>query len=368
MSDSLILIGPLAEDRLRAALGVQGQPCGVAGRLHGGACAGVADGAWPVWQPGAGHLPGVRARPCAALDLYAAVMQLEPLDLPEGRVLGARRAAADRPLPDAPWDATTWQGDAAAAQAGLIVQDGALHPAATLRARLPMLAVWAESRRRAAAMTAQGGALVPDRGPDAVRIERRRQPFAGFFAVEEWVLRHRTHAGGISTPVRREGFVMGDAVVVLPWDPVRDRVLLIEQFRAGPAMRHDPRPWLLEAIAGRIDAGETVEEAARREAREEADLKLMRLFPAIHHYPSPGAVTEFLYLFIGIADLGDGAAGVHGLQSEAEDIRGHLLARADLMAMLRAGQISNGPLAMLALFLQAEAADLSRRAGEPGGG
>ena len=31
-------------------------------------------------------------------------------------------------------------------------------------------------------------------------------------------------------------------MVVLPWDPVRDRVLLVDQFRAGPAARGDGQP------------------------------------------------------------------------------------------------------------------------------
>ena len=79
---------------------------------------------------------------------------------------------------------------------------------------------------------------------------------------------------------------------------------------------------------------------------------MTRLFPAIHHYPSPGVLGEYLYLYVGIADLPDGIEGVHGLEAEAEDIRGHLTSRAELTRMAMSGQVKNGPLAMIALWLE----------------
>lgn len=139
--------------------------------------------------------------------------------------------------------------------------------------------------------------------------------------------------------------------MVLPWDPVRDRVLVIDQFRAGPAARRDPQAWLIEAVAGRIDAGETPVSTAHREAQEEAGLTLRRLISAPGHYPSPAILAEYLYSFIGIADLPDGSARVAGLDSEGEDIRGHLMPRGDLTRMALEGRLANGPLILLALWL-----------------
>src|SRR5690606_30651548 len=147
------------------------------------------------------------------------------------------------------------------------------------------------------------------------------------------VLRHRLNHGGWSAPLLRAVFMSGDAAVVLPWDPVRDRVMLIDQVRAGPVARGDGAAWLYEAVAGRVDAGETPEAAALREAVEEAGLTIDRLIAGPHHYPSPGAVAEFLYLYVGIADLPDGIEGVGGLASEAEDIRSHLMPRSELTRM-----------------------------------
>ncbi len=140
--------------------------------------------------------------------------------------------------------------------------------------------------RAGAALRAAGGAG-QDGAPDVTVLTTER-PFRGFFAVETVTLTHRRHDGAESAPLRREVFVACDAVTVLPYDPVRDRVLLIEQFRAGPLLRGDPRPWQVEAIAGRIDGADTPEDTARREAIEEAGLTLGALLPVAGYYPRLG--------------------------------------------------------------------------------
>jgi nudix-type nucleoside diphosphatase (YffH/AdpP family) len=140
----------------------------------------------------------------------------------------------------------------------------------------------------------------------------------------------------------------------LPYDPVRDRVLLVEQFRAGPMARGDAQAWQLEPIAGRVDPSETPEMAARREAEEEAGLHLTRLEEVARYYPSPGAVSEFLYSYVAVTDLPDGVAGVFGLAEEAEDIRGHLITLDHLLALVATGEVQNAPLILTALWLQRE--------------
>jgi len=160
--------------------------------------------------------------------------------------------------------------------------------------------------------------------------------------------------------VLRAAFVSGDAVTVLPYDPKRDRVLVIEQFRVGPFARGDGQPWLLEAITGRIDPGETPEEAGRREAMEEAGLVLQALLPVAQYYSSPGAKSEFLHSFVALCDLPDDAAGVFGVRGEAEDIRGHLIGLDALMALVASGEVNVGPLVLTALWLQHESPRLRR--------
>lgn len=227
-------------------------------------------------------------------------------------------------------------------------------PAEAVRRRLPALGVEVASRARAAGATGRGLRT----GSGEVEVGRTEPSHAGFFALDLWHLAHRRFDGKMSPPLVREVFVAGDAVTVLPYDPVRDRVLLVEQVRMGPLGRGDPLPWQLEAIAGRIDAGETPEEAARREAVEEAGLVLGALEKVAEYYPTPGAVTEYLYSYVALCDLPDGVAGVFGAAEEAEDIKGHLVGFDRLVEVLAAGEISNAPLLLTVLWLQRERARL----------
>ena len=188
--------------------------------------------------------------------------------------------------------------------------------------------------------------------PGDVTLADLRRPYDQFFAIEEYDLRLRRFAGGQSRLMSRAAFVSADAVTVLPYDVVRDRVLVVEQFRPGALGRGDPQPFTLEAIAGRIDLGETPTDAARREAAEEACIALNRLIPVASYYPSPGAKSEFVYSFVGLADLPDGAGGIAGIAAEDEDIRAHVLAFDDLMALIRSGEGATGPLILTAFWLE----------------
>lgn len=342
----IVVVGPLAHPKMLAVFGLAGQPVAMQGSLQGGAQAGIAADGWPHLRPGDAPMDGVRITPNPALQGYAQVMGLEPVDHQGETVLGVSAGTANTVD-----DPANWSPDLAAEIAAEIVPMLDRRSPDQIARRLDNIGVWAASRLRGRASDPSGGDVVALRQADDVRVIQRDEPFAGFFAAERWQLQHRLHDGGFTPTITREGFLLGDAVVVLPWDPVRDRVHVIEQFRMSPAMRCDPQPWLLETVAGRVDAGETPEQAGRREALEEAAITLDRLIPAIHHYPSPGAVGEFLYMYIGIADLPDDIAGVHGLDGEAEDIRGHLLDREVLTQMALDGQIVNGPLAMLILWL-----------------
>jgi nudix-type nucleoside diphosphatase (YffH/AdpP family) len=193
---------------------------------------------------------------------------------------------------------------------------------------------------------------------DAVEELRVEIPHAGFFRTRTYHLRHPHFAGGQSPVLRREVFVATDAALVLPYDPVQDRLLLVEQFRMGPYGRGDPHPWMLEPVAGRIDAGETPEAAARRECREEAGLELRALEKVSSHYCTPGYSTEVFHVFLGICDLPDLAQGSGGLATENEDIRTHVVSFDRAMELLHSGEVNNGPLVLALLWLQRERARL----------
>jgi ADP-ribose pyrophosphatase len=225
-----------------------------------------------------------------------------------------------------------------------------------IAARIPQMLARAGSSLRAA--QAAPCEIRHSAGAEDVFVAERREPYARFFSVEEIDVSYRRFDGSMSQQVTRAGFVSCDAVTVLPYDPLRDRVLLVEQFRAGPHLRGDPQPWQLEAIAGRIDSGETPEAAARREAREEAGLTLGDLTAVAGYYPSPGIITEYLYSYVALTDLPDDVTGVFGLEGEAEDIRGHLVSFERLMRLAASGELATGPTLLTAYWLAANRARL----------
>lgn len=221
--------------------------------------------------------------------------------------------------------------------------------------RLPMILSRGHSRARAQAAPRNDASGFTR---DDVVLDRQTQPYTEYFAVNEYLVRHRTYAGDRTEPLRRAVFMAADAVTVLPYDPVRDRVLLVEQFRAAPYARGDRHPWLLEPVAGRIEPGDTPEETAHKEASEEAGLTLRALHRIGGYYPSTGCFSEYLVSFIGIADLPDGTEGLHGVEEEGEDIRAHLLSRADLLDRIAADEMPDGPLLLSAYWLELNRARL----------
>ena len=162
--------------------------------------------------------------------------------------------------------------------------------------------------------------------------------YRGFFRLEQYQIRYDRFAGGSNTVIR-EIFERGDAVSVLPYDPQRDEIVLIEQFRPG-AVRFPGSPWLLELIAGMLEASQTPEQTARREAFEEAGCELTDIFPVYRYLVSPGGTTEATTLFVGRTDT-SGLGGVHGLHEEHEDIKVHVLSVDRALELLNTGKIEN---------------------------
>jgi nudix-type nucleoside diphosphatase (YffH/AdpP family) len=223
-----------------------------------------------------------------------------------------------------------------------------------LQGRLAM--VYSRAAARVAARRPAPAEVRTDTGIDTVEQLTHETPHAGFFLTQSYELRHPNFDGGMSPVVRREVFVATDAAIVLPYDPVRDRVLLVEQFRMGPYGRGDARPWMLEPVAGRVDAGEDPAQTARRECLEEAGVTLQALERISSHYCTPGCSTEYFHLYLGLCDLPETTKGRGGLDSENEDILTHILGFEAAMHLLETGEADNGPLVLSLLWLQRERA------------
>jgi ADP-ribose pyrophosphatase len=150
-------------------------------------------------------------------------------------------------------------------------------------------------------------------------IHKKEIAYSGFFRLEKYWLTHTLYSGGWSEEICRELFVRGSCVAVLLYDPYTDKVVLIEQFRAG-AILNPNNAWLIEIVAGAVEEGETAVEVAHREALEEAGCIIQELMQISEFYTTPGGMAERITLFCGKVDSTQITDGVHGLDEEQEDI------------------------------------------------
>ena len=162
-------------------------------------------------------------------------------------------------------------------------------------------------------------------------------PYQGFFSLKTFELKHTLYKGGWSNTITRELFHRGNCVAVLLYDPIRDEVVIIEQFRIG-AMQMPDQAWLLEIVAGAIEQGETAEEVAYRESVEEAGCEIQELVKINDFFTSPGGTSELLSLFYGKVDTSN-IGGIHGLDHEDEDISVTAMKFDDVYQLLLDGEI-----------------------------
>lgn len=170
-------------------------------------------------------------------------------------------------------------------------------------------------------------------------VLEKEEVFRGFFRMYRYRLRHSLFAGGMSPEFTRELFERGHSAAVLPYDPVADAVVLVEQFRVG-ALEHSGSPWLFETVAGILEPGHSAEETVRREAREEADAELLDLEHICDYLVSPGGTSERVSLYCGRVDV-DGLGGIHGVDDENEDIRVHVVSYDEAVDMLQNGLLNS---------------------------
>jgi len=183
-----------------------------------------------------------------------------------------------------------------------------------------------------------------------VVVQDHKRPYLNYFGMDEIRLQHRQYDGSMGPVLNRSALMQGSAVIVLPYDPVRDMVLLVEQFRTPVFLIDDPNPWMWEPVAGMIDPGETPQEAARREAMEEAHVDLSALECAGGAYSSSGSSTEYVHLYVGLAELTKTVTGA-GVCTEGEDIRSKIVPYDQFVQQLDANEFKDLPLLSLAHWL-----------------
>lgn len=180
-------------------------------------------------------------------------------------------------------------------------------------------------------------------------IVSKSTAYDGFFKLMRYNVKHTLFAGGWSGEMAREVLERGHAIAVLPYDPVRDEVVLVEQFRAGAisVAKTPEEAWLLEVVAGIIEVGEEPLDVVHRETREEAGCEISDLIPLYHFFGSPGGAAETTQLFCGRVDSSQ-IGGIYGMAEEHEDIQVHVVSFAESQRLLAEGKIRAAP-AIIAL-------------------
>lgn len=189
-----------------------------------------------------------------------------------------------------------------------------------------------------------------------VKIIKREILFKGRFIYACYRLQFKLYDGSWSKEISREVLERVPAVAILPYDPVLDRVVLIEQFRPG-TLNNKPGPWVTEIIAGIIEDDSSPADVAIREAYEEAGCKVSDLQLIQHFFVSPGGSTEEVSIFCGRVDASN-VEGIHGLEDEHENIRAFTLSVDEALNKLHNHEIKTAPAVVALQWLEINHAKL----------
>ena len=172
-----------------------------------------------------------------------------------------------------------------------------------------------------------------------VRIKERHREYDGVYKLDRVVLRYEKFDGKMSKKVTRLVFERGDSVAVLLYDRERDSVVLVEQFRYPTYVREGGDGRLLEIVAGKMDGGRTPEAVARTELLEEAGYAVEELEYVSTFYPSPGACSERIHLYLGHVSSATRVGPGGGTSETGDDIRVHEMPLDEASRLVREGVI-----------------------------
>lgn len=195
--------------------------------------------------------------------------------------------------------------------------------------------------------------------PD-IEILDKKTVYQGFLRIDSYRLRHKKFDGTWTDVLPpREVCDRGPAVGVMLYDPERDTLVMIEQFRVAAATVPDGPAWMTEIVAGMVGPGESLEEVARREAMEEAGCAIQEIELIGDYFVSPGAFTEQVFVYCGRVDS-RGLAATGGLAEEHEDIRIMVMPVDEVIALMDANRLRNS-LAIIAVGWLARHREALRR-------
>jgi nudix-type nucleoside diphosphatase (YffH/AdpP family) len=189
-------------------------------------------------------------------------------------------------------------------------------------------------------------------GAEIVSVEEKYRGWASFFVANV-----RLPDGTVISRVIEDH---GRAACVLPYDPARRVAILVRQLRA-PVLYSAKQPHFLEAVAGLIDGGEAPEASARREAMEEAGLRLATLDHVTTAWAMPGISTERMDLYLGEYSEGDRVTAGGGIDDENEGIEVMEMPLAEIAAMADSGALADMKTLLLVQTLRLRRPELFTR-------
>ena len=193
-----------------------------------------------------------------------------------------------------------------------------------------------------------------------VKIVETECLYDGFFQMKRYNLHHRMFDGTWSKLVSREVLERDPVAAVIPYGPIRDTVVLIEQFRPGPMAANHPSPWIIEIVAGILEKNESPNELAFRETTEETGGSLSEVVPVCDFFMAPGSSTEYCHLLCGRINF-EGMGGIHGHIDEGEDIRVFVESADKAFARITNGEIDSSFSIIALQWLMLNRDDLRRR-------
>jgi ADP-ribose pyrophosphatase len=161
-----------------------------------------------------------------------------------------------------------------------------------------------------------------------------------------WVTRDQVvEPGGVKG--RRDIIRHNGSVVILAVDtktnPADPGILLIRQYR------HAAQKILIEIPAGRIEPGEKLLPAAKRELIEETGYRAKKWSKLVSYYASPGFLTEAMNILLA-QDLTLGIA----TPEDDEKIELHMTPLSEVLKLIHAGKIQDGKTLIAVLLYAAQ--------------
>ena len=148
---------------------------------------------------------------------------------------------------------------------------------------------------------------------------------------------------------KREVYDRGNGATVLLYNPNKQSVVLVRQFRVATWVNGNPDGMLIETCAGLLD-NDAPEVCIRKEAIEETGYQVGEARKVFELYMSPGGVTELIHFFI--AEYSEAQRANRGGGVDDEDIEVLELPFVRALEMVASGEIQDGKAVILLQYLQ----------------